>query len=151
MNVRTGCWEVWTDASWNISFSIQQRVRTERYVVRTDATGLSGVRWGWTRRPDWWNSGQMDVRTGWYVVWTADKESKIFYLFRSAEFSENALTSGIHVYNIFTHKWFCPNTEWGQNTNTYSPWCSSLAHFSTYKSIHTIKYISIIYQTKYCL
>jgi hypothetical protein len=25
--------------------------------------------------------------------------------------------SGIHVYRIFTLKWFCPNTEWGQNTN----------------------------------
>jgi hypothetical protein len=29
---------------------------------------------------------------------------KIFYLFRSAESSEKALTSGITVYNIFTHK-----------------------------------------------
>jgi len=27
-----------------------------------------------------------------------------FYLFRSAESSENALISGIPVYNIFTHK-----------------------------------------------
>jgi hypothetical protein len=35
---------------------------------------------------------------------TADRESEIFYLFRSAESSENALTSGIPVYNIFTHK-----------------------------------------------
>jgi hypothetical protein len=26
--------------------------------------------------------------------------------------------SGIPVYSIFTLKWFCPNTEWGQNTNT---------------------------------
>jgi hypothetical protein len=51
----------------------------ERYVVQTDDAGLSGVR-------------------------TADRESEIFYLFCSAEFSENALTSGILVYNIFTHK-----------------------------------------------
>jgi hypothetical protein len=27
------------------------------------------------------------------------------------------LNSGIPVYSIFTLKWFCPNTEWGQNTN----------------------------------
>jgi hypothetical protein len=52
-----------------------------------------------------------------HVVRMADRESEIFYLFRSAESSENALTSGISVYSIFTHKWFCPNTEWGQNTN----------------------------------
>jgi hypothetical protein len=28
------------------------------------------------------------------------------------------LNSGIPVYSIFTLKWFCLNTEWGQNTNT---------------------------------
>jgi hypothetical protein len=89
----------------------------KRYVVRTDDAGLSGVRSWWTCCPDGWNSGQMGVRTGWHVVRMADKESEIFYLLRSAESSENALSSGIIVYNIFTHKWFCPNTEWGQNTN----------------------------------
>jgi len=113
MDIRTGCWDVQTDASWNRSFSIQWRVQTERYVVQTDDAGLSGVRSGWIRRPDRWNSGQMDVPM-------ADKEFEIFYLFRSAESSENALTSGIHVYSIFTHKWFCQNIEWGQNTNTPS-------------------------------
>jgi hypothetical protein len=51
---------------------------------------------GMTRRPDGWNSEQMSVRT-------ANRESEIFYLFRSAESYENALTSGIPVYNIFTH------------------------------------------------
>jgi hypothetical protein len=34
--VRTGCWDVRTDASWNRSFSIQRSVRTEIHVVRTD-------------------------------------------------------------------------------------------------------------------
>jgi hypothetical protein len=34
----------------------------------------------------------------------ADRESEIFYLFRSSESSENALNSGIPVYNIFAHK-----------------------------------------------
>jgi hypothetical protein len=50
-----------------------------------------------TRRPDEWSNGQMGVRM-------ADRESKIFYLFRSAESFENALTSGIPIYSIFTHK-----------------------------------------------
>jgi hypothetical protein len=89
----------------------------KRYVVRTDDAGLSGVRSWWTCRSDGWNSGQMGVRMGWHVVRTADKESEIFYLLRSAESSENDLSSGIPIYRIFTHKWFCPNTEWGQNTN----------------------------------
>jgi hypothetical protein len=52
----------------------------DEHVVRTDGT------------VDRWTSGR------------ADRESEIFYLFRSAESSENALTSGIHVYSIFTHK-----------------------------------------------
>jgi len=64
---------------------------------------------GMTRRLDGWNSGQMGVRTGWHIVWTANREPESFYLLRSAESSENALNSGIPVYNIFTHKWFCPN------------------------------------------
>jgi hypothetical protein len=34
--VQTGCWDVRTDGSWNRSFSIQWRVRTEVYVVRTN-------------------------------------------------------------------------------------------------------------------
>jgi len=52
---------------------------------------------GITRRPDGLSSGQIDVRT-------ADRESEIFYLCRNAESSENALKSGISVYNIFIHK-----------------------------------------------
>jgi hypothetical protein len=62
-----------------------------------------------TRRPDGLSSGQINVRMGWHVVRTANRESEIFYLFRSAESSENALKSGIPVYNIFTHKWFFPS------------------------------------------
>jgi hypothetical protein len=88
------------------------------YVVRTDDAGLSGVRSWWTCRPDGWNSWQMGVQTRWHVARTADRESEIFYLLRYAESSEIFMSSGIPVYNIFTHKWFCPNTEWGQNTNT---------------------------------
>jgi len=36
----------------------------KRYVVRTDDAGLSGVRSGCSRRPEGWNSGQMDVQMG---------------------------------------------------------------------------------------
>jgi hypothetical protein len=89
----------------------------KRYVVQKDDAGLSGVLSWWTCLLDGWNSGQMGVRTGWHIVQTTDRESEIFYLFRSAESFENALTSGIPFYSIFTHKWFCPNIEWGQNTN----------------------------------
>jgi hypothetical protein len=51
-------------------------------------------------------ASRYSVGSGWkrYVVRTADRETEIFYLFRSAESSENALTSGIPVYSIFTHK-----------------------------------------------
>jgi len=52
----------------------------DEHVVRKDGT------------VDRWTSGRVD------------RESEIFYLFRSAESSENALTSGISIYSIFTHK-----------------------------------------------
>jgi len=73
MDVRTGCWDVRTDASWNRSFSIQWR-------VRTDDACLSGVWTVWTRRLEGWNSRQMGVRTGLLFVRTADRESEFFYL-----------------------------------------------------------------------
>jgi hypothetical protein len=75
--------------------------RRKRYVVQTDDVGWSSVWSEWTCRLDERNSGQMDIRTGWHFVRTADRESEIFYLFRSAESFENTLTSGIPVYNIF--------------------------------------------------
>jgi hypothetical protein len=70
--VGTGCWDVQTDASWNRSFSMQWRVRTEIHVVQTNDArsvwaferyGTSSGRmeqWtdersdGMTRRPDGW-------------------------------------------------------------------------------------------------
>jgi hypothetical protein len=52
----------------------------------------------------------MGVWMGWHIVWTADRE-----LWNSSDFT---LNSGIPVCSILTYKWFCPNTEWGQNTNT---------------------------------
>jgi hypothetical protein len=125
--------EYWYASGWTAEMSERMQARTEasrysvgsgrkRCIVQTDDDGLSGVRSGWTLRSYGWNSGQMGVRTGWHVVQTTDRESEIFYFFRSTESSENALTSGIPVYNIFTLKLFCPNTKWGQNTNKLPLW-----------------------------
>jgi len=55
------------------------------------------------------SSGRMEQWTDGRPDWmtrcpAADRETEIFYLFHSAESSENALTSGIPVYSIFTHK-----------------------------------------------
>jgi hypothetical protein len=72
----------------------------DEHVVQTDGT------------VDRWTSGRDNTSSG---RLTGSLKSSIF--FRSAESSENALTSGIPIYSIFTHKWFHPNTEWGQNTN----------------------------------
>jgi hypothetical protein len=59
----------------------------DEHVVRTDGT------------VDRWTSGWDDTSSG---MLTGNLKSSIF--FRSAESSENALTSGIPVYSIFTHK-----------------------------------------------
>jgi hypothetical protein len=72
MDVKTGCWEVRTDASWNRSFSTQCRVRTEKIrrpdgwcwsvwhpIVMNMSFGrmeqwTDGRSDGMTRRPDGW-------------------------------------------------------------------------------------------------
>jgi hypothetical protein len=98
--IRMGCWVVWTDASWNRSFSIQWRVRTEIHVVQmNDAWSV------W--RPDGWNCGQMSVRTGWHIVRMADREP-ILLTCNQCRISEILLNSGLPVNSIFTYKWFCP-------------------------------------------
>jgi hypothetical protein len=61
--VRTRCWDVRTDASWNRSFSIQCRVRTVWHVVQTVGT------------VDRWASG----RDG-SIVRTAGRELEFFWL-----------------------------------------------------------------------
>jgi hypothetical protein len=82
--VRTGCWDVQTNASWNRSFSMQWRVRTEIYVVWTNdarfvwASGRYGMssrqmeQWtderldGMTRRSDGWQGSDFfDCRIFW--------------------------------------------------------------------------------------
>jgi hypothetical protein len=58
-------------------------------------------------------SGRYDTLSGrdGSIVRTADRE-----LWISSNLQ--TLNSGIPVYSIFTLKWFCPNIEWGQNTNS---------------------------------
>jgi hypothetical protein len=58
IGVRTGCWDFRTDASWNRSFSIQYRVRTENHVIRTDDAWSVGCLDGMARCLDGWNSEQ---------------------------------------------------------------------------------------------
>jgi hypothetical protein len=65
-----------------------------------------------TRRPDGWISGQIGVRTGWF-----DRPDGWQGTWISSDLQ--TLNSGTPVYSIFTLKWFCSNTEWGQNTNRY--------------------------------
>jgi hypothetical protein len=68
--------------------------------------------------PDGWHSGQMGVRTGWLDRpdgWRGTWNSSDL----QAELSDITLNRGIPVYIIFILKWFCPNTEWGQNTNRW--------------------------------
>jgi hypothetical protein len=42
-----GCGDVRTNASWNRSFTIQRRVRTEIHIVQTMMLGLSGISTEW--------------------------------------------------------------------------------------------------------
>jgi hypothetical protein len=82
--VRTGCWVVWTDASWNKSFSIQRSVWTENHIVRTDDALV------------WRTSGRYDTSSGRLAGnWN-------LWLANSAESSEALLNSGIlfknHLY-----------------------------------------------------
>jgi hypothetical protein len=109
------CWEAFgRDAE--TSGRMQAGTETSRYsmgsgrnehFVRTDDVGLSSVRTGWhvVRNDvtmDRWVSGRL----------TGNLNSSDLQI----------LNSGIPVYSIFTLKWFCPNTEWGQNTNELSLW-----------------------------
>jgi hypothetical protein len=140
--VRTGYHIVrtvdWSSLSWNLernqkliecwegsgcyaetSGRIQAGIETSRYsmgsgwnldFVRTDDAGLSSVRTVWhvvrtDGTVDRWASGRDGL-----IIRTADRE-----LWISSDLQ--TLNSGIPVYNIFTLKWFCPNTEWDQNTN----------------------------------
>jgi hypothetical protein len=72
------------------------------------------------------DAGLSSIRTGWHVVWTdvtVDRwaSGRLTGNLNSSDLQ--TLNSGILVYNIFTLKCFCPNTEWGQNTNiNLSPW-----------------------------
>jgi hypothetical protein len=69
-----GCGDVRTNASWNRSFTIQRRVRTEIHIVQTNDAWFVGHLDGMARRQDGWSCGQISVRTGWHVVRTVVKE-----------------------------------------------------------------------------
>jgi hypothetical protein len=101
--VRTGCWDVRTDASWNRSFLIQWRVRTKIHVIRTDYAWYVWLSDGMARCPDGWNSRHMSDRTGWHVVLTADREP-ILLTCNQYRISEILLNSGFPVKSIFTYK-----------------------------------------------
>jgi hypothetical protein len=96
-------------ASWHKSFSTRCRCPDER----NTSSGQMMLVCLTSGRKDT-SSGRMDVRTGWHIVRTADRE-----LWNSSDFT---LNSGIPVCIILTYKWFCPYTEWGQNTNKLPIW-----------------------------
>jgi hypothetical protein len=65
-------------------------------------SGQMNVRTGWldrpdgkTHRPEWWNSRQMGVRTGWHIVRTADRELEI--LLTSLWTMESLLAASLHI------------------------------------------------------
>jgi len=100
------------------NFLTQWRVRREVYVIRTDDAWSDWRSDGMARRPDGWNSGQMGVRTGWLHRPDGWQGTEIFVVL--------SLLRVLWKWNpclqhLYTHKWFCPNREWGQNTNTKDP------------------------------
>jgi hypothetical protein len=74
-----------TDASWNRSFSIKWRVRTEIHVVRTNDTRFVGCSDGMARRPNGWQGTNF---------------SDLQNLLKHFCISKTLLN------NIFTYKWF---------------------------------------------
>jgi hypothetical protein len=100
--VRTGCWVVWTDASWNKSFSIQRSVWTENHIVRTD----DSLVWRTSRRYDT-SSGRLGTmnRSAFGRDDTSSgrlARNRNLWLANSAESSEALLNRGIlfkkHLY-----------------------------------------------------
>jgi hypothetical protein len=111
--VRTGCWNVRTDLSWNSSFSKQWRSGRESTSSGQMMLGLSGVRTVWhviwtDGIVDRWASGRDDTSSGRLtgtlkssVLKAVQKHLKHFWIVESL------------LKSIFTNKWFCSNTEWG--------------------------------------
>jgi len=88
IGVQTCCWNVRTEQASTEASRYDVGVRTEE-IRHPDRWCLSV----WcpdrmTRLPDRWNSRQMGVRTGWHIVWTADRELEILLTCR-----QNLLTS----------------------------------------------------------
>jgi hypothetical protein len=106
--VRTGCWDVRTDARWNISFTIQWRVQTKIHIVRTNDAWSIRRPDGMAHRPDGWNCGQMSVRTGWHVVRTAGREPKSLTCTTMQNPLKHFWIVESLLKSLFTYKWFCP-------------------------------------------
>jgi hypothetical protein len=96
MEFTPNSWNVRTEQAGTEASRYSEVSGRKKHVVRTDDAGVSGV------------------RTGWHIVRTADRE-----LWNSSDFT---LNSGIPICSILTYKWFCPITEWGQNTNKLPLW-----------------------------
>jgi hypothetical protein len=79
------------------------------------ASGWDGTSSG---RMEHWTDGRSDVMARSFGRLTGNLE--FFWLVGRNNWHHSE--SGILVYSIFTLKWFCPNTEWGQNTNKLPLW-----------------------------
>jgi hypothetical protein len=62
------------------------------------------------------SSGRMEQWTDGHPDGMAQSSGRLTGNLNSSDLQ--TLNSGIPVYSIFTRMWFCPNTEWGQITNT---------------------------------
>lgn len=83
IGVRTCCWNVRTVASCTKPSRYSGEVLTER---ARHPDGWFWTVWcpnGMTRRPDGWSSRQKGVRTGWHIVWTADRELEFLLILTS--------------------------------------------------------------------
>jgi hypothetical protein len=95
--VRTSRWVVRTDTSWNRSFSIQRRIRTENHIVRTDDTLV----WRTSRRYDT-SSGQLGTMNRWAFGRDDTSSRRLagnrnLWRANSAESFEALLNSGIPI------------------------------------------------------
>jgi hypothetical protein len=107
--VQTCCWNVRTDASWIEPSRHSGGSRRRDTLSGRMMLGLSGVRTVWhvVRTDGTMTDGRPDGM--------ARSSGRLTGNLNSSDL--RTMNSGIPVYNIFTLKWFCPNTEWGQNTN----------------------------------
>jgi len=92
--VRTGCWEIQTDASWNSSFSKQWKSGQKCTSFGRMMLGLYGVRTVW---PIVWTDGTVDR-------WASGRDDT-----SSGRLTRN---QNLLTFEQCINFWFCPNTEW---------------------------------------